>query len=425
MAIIRPFFCIRPCKEKASKIAALPYDVYNRREAKEEALRHPDSFLNIDRAETQFPDDVDMYDEKVYQKAHDMLWEKVADGTFLKEEKRCYYIYELTMQGRTQTGIAACASIDDYENQVIKKHENTRADKEADRIRHVSVCNAQTGPIFLAYRSCQEINEAVLETKKQEPLYDFVADDGIRHRVYRMDNAERIQTVQSAFAGIQEIYIADGHHRAASAVKVGLKRREAYPAYTGEEEFNYFLSVLFPDDQLMIMDYNRVVKDLNGYTPGQFLTKVSEIFDVSEASMKVSTASSKDGYKPMQKGTFSMYLEGKWYLCRIKTKDIPKDPVGSLDVSLLQNLLFAPVLGIQDPKTDSRIDFVGGIRGLGELERRVQEDCKAAFAMYPTSIAELFAVADAGLLMPPKSTWFEPKLRSGLFIHELDGEILQ
>lgn len=416
MAIIRPFFCIRPCKEKADKIAALPYDVYSREEAKEEALRHPDSFLNIDRPETQFPDDVDMYDEKVYRKAHDMLWEKVADGSFLKEEKQCYYIYELTMQGRMQTGIVACASIDDYENQVIKKHENTRTDKEADRIRHVDVCNAQTGPIFLAYRSCQAINEIVLETKKQEPLYDFVTDDGVRHRVYRMDQAEHIQAVQSEFANIQEIYIADGHHRAASAVKVGQKRRKAHPAYTGEEEFNFFLSVLFPDDQLMIMDYNRVVKNLNGYSPEEFLAKVSEIFDVEEFT--------GDNPKPLQKGMFSMYLEGKWYSCQVKAKDIQRiqqDPVGRLDVSLLQNLLLGPVLGIQDPKTDSRIDFVGGIRGLEELERRVREDCKVAFAMYPTSIAELFAVADAGLLMPPKSTWFEPKLRSGIFIHELDG----
>lgn len=420
MADIRPFLCIRPCKEKAGKIAALPYDVYNRREAKQEALRNPDSFLNIDRAETQFADDMDMYDDRVYQKAHDMLWERVADGSFVKEKERCFYVYELTMQGRTQTGIVACASIDDYQNQVIKKHENTRAEKEADRIRHVDVCNAQTGPIFLAYRSCKAINEAVLETKKKEPLYDFTAEDGVTHRVYRMDDAARIQAVKAAFADIREIYIADGHHRAASAVKVGLKRRGAHPSYTGEEEFNYFLSVLFPDDQLMIMDYNRVVKDLNGYTPQEFLKKAGELFYIEETGIGQAV---EDARKPRQKGTFSMYLAGKWYSCRVKEQDIPDDPVGSLDVSLLQNLLLGPVLGIQDPKTDSRIDFVGGIRGLDELERRVGEDCAAAFAMYPTDIAELFAVADAGLLMPPKSTWFEPKLRSGLFIHELDRRL--
>ncbi len=412
MADIRPFFCIRPCREKAEKIAALPYDVYSREEAKKAVAGNPDSFLNIDRAETQFSDDTDIYDEKVYQKARDMLWEKVADGSFIRDEKRCYYIYELTMDERIQTGIAACASIDDYQNQVIKKHENTRPEKEADRIRHVDMCNAQTGPIFLAYRSNQVINRIVSEVKKQEPLYDFVSDDGIRHRVFAMCEEPHIQAVQSAFAAMKEIYIADGHHRAASAVKVGFKRRQEHPGYTGQEEFNYFLSVLFPDDQLMIMDYNRVVKDLGGLTEKEFLEKTAKIFDVKKADGK--------DPGPHKKGDFSMYLNGEWYLCTIRPQDIPKDPVKSLDVSLLQDLLLNPVLGIQDPKTDKRIDFVGGIRGLKELEKRVAKDCKAAFAMYPTDIAELFAVADAGLLMPPKSTWFEPKLRSGLFIHELD-----
>lgn len=413
MADIRPFLCIRPCREKADKIAALPYDVYSREEAKQAVAGNPDSFLNIDRAETQFPDDVDTYDEKVYQKAHDLLWDMVADGSFVRDEKRGYYVYELTMDGRTQTGIAACASIDDYQNQVIKKHENTRADKEADRIRHVDICNAQTGPIFLAYRSNEAINKAVAEAVKQAPLYDFVSDDGISHRVFAMHDDAQIQAVQNAFAAMQEIYIADGHHRAASAVKVGLKRREAHAGYTGEEEFNYFLSVLFPDDQLMIMDYNRVVKDLNGYSKEAFLEKIRTVFDVKEAA--------KENRTPQKKGSFSMYLDGSWYLCTVKEKDIPNDPVGSLDVSLLQNLLLEPMLGIHDPKTDGRIDFVGGIRGLDELERRVAKDCAAAFAMYPTDISELFAVADAGMLMPPKSTWFEPKLRSGLFIHELDS----
>lgn len=412
MADIRPFSCIRPCREKADRIAALPYDVYSREEAKQAALGNPDSFLNIDRPETQFSDDTDMYAEKVYQKAHDLLWGKVADGSLIRDEKRCYYIYELTMDGRTQTGIAACASIDDYEHQIIKKHENTRPEKEADRVRHVDVCNAQTGPIFLAYRSDEKINRIVEEVKKQAPLYDFVSDDGVRHRVFRMGQDAQIWSVQQAFAAMQAIYIADGHHRAASAVKVGLKRRKAHAGYTGSEEFNYFLSVLFPDDQLMIMDYNRVVKDLAGMTPAEFLEKAGTVFDLKKVS--------GDGRRPQKKGEFSMYLDGSWYLCTVRPSDIPPDPVKSLDVSLLQDLLLEPVLGIHDPKTDSRIDFVGGIRGLDELERRVQKDCAAAFAMYPTDISELFAVADAGLLMPPKSTWFEPKLRSGLFIHELD-----
>lgn len=411
MAKIRPFAAIRPRREMAEKIAALPYDVYNRKEAKKEVESHPDSFLKIDRAETQLEDFVDTYDARVYQKAHDTLWDMVENGSFLREEERCYYIYELTMNGRVQTGITACASIDDYENGVIKKHENTRADKEIDRINHVDICNAQTGPIFLAYRSNEVINGIVAEVKQEEAVYDFVAEDGIRHRVWVISKEEQIEAVEKAFDGIGEIYIADGHHRAASAVKVGLKRRAEHPDYDGAEEFNFFLSVLFPDEQLMIMDYNRVVKDLGGLTETEFLKKVSQLFYVKKIE--------NEEKKPGQKGYFSMYLGGSWYRCQMKSEDIPNDPVGGLDVSVLQDKLLAPVLHITDPKTDDRIDFVGGIRGMEELERRCSLDCAAAFAMYPTSIGELFAVADAGLLMPPKSTWFEPKLRSGLFIHEL------
>ena len=411
MADIRPFACIRPCREKAERIAALPYDVYDRKEAKEEVLREPESFLKIDRAETQFSDDYDMYAPEVYRKAHDILWDMVEHGDFIREEKPCYYIYELTMNGRTQTGIAACASIDDYENGVIKKHENTRAEKEQDRIRHVDVCNAQTGPIFLAYRADGVIDRVVASEKQTEPEYDFISPDGVRHRVWVVDGEQQIDTISREFRKISQIYIADGHHRAASAVKVGLKRRKEHPGYTGEEAFNYFLSVLFPDEELYIMDYNRVVRDLNGMTADQFLQKMKEIFEVSPLE--------SENKKPEKKGTFSMYLEENWYLCKIREADIPDDPVRRLDVSLLQELLLTPVLGISDPKTDKRIDFVGGIRGTKELERRCHLDAKAAFAMYPTSIRELFAVADAGLLMPPKSTWFEPKLRSGIFIHAL------
>lgn len=412
MATIRPFCAIRPAKERADKIAALPYDVYNRKEAKAAVEQNPESFLRIDRAETQFADTVDTYDPVVYQKAHDTLWGMVRDGSFVMEDKRCYYIYELTMEGRAQTGIVACASIDDYETGVIKKHENTRAEKEQDRIRHVDACNAQTGPIFLAYRSNPSINAVVDEVKKGDPLYSFTAEDGISHRVWVVSEEPQIAAIHEAFAGIGEIYIADGHHRAASAVRVGQMRREQHPGYTGEEEFNYFLSVLFPDEQLMIMDYNRVIKDLNGLSEETFLEKMSELFDVEKAG--------QEPVKPEGKGNFSMYLGGDWYRCAIRPKDIPNDPVAGLDVSILQDRLFAPVLGIQDPKTDSRIDFVGGIRGLEGLKERCHDDCVAAFAMFPTSIQELFAVADAGLLMPPKSTWFEPKLRSGLFIHPLE-----
>ncbi len=410
MADIKPFLCIRPAEGKAADIAALPYDVYNRKEAKEAVRKNPDSFLKIDRAETQFEDDIDMYDDRVYQKARDILWEMFEKGEFIQEKKPCYYVYELTMDGRMQTGIVACASIDDYADGIIKKHENTRAEKEADRIRHVDICNAQTGPIFLAYRANAVIREAVGRAKERRALYDFVSEDGISHRVYKISDVSDIEKIQNAFAEIGEIYIADGHHRAASAVKVGFMRREKQPSYTGEEEFNYFLSVLFPDEELMILDYNRLVKDFNGYTEAEFLEKAGEIFEVTQL----------DGArKPQEKGEISMYLSGTWYCLKIKEKDRSEDPVEGLDVSLLQNLLLNPVLGIQDPKTDARIDFVGGIRGLKELERRVEEDCAVAFAMYPTSIQELFAVADAGMLMPPKSTWFEPKLRSGLFIHAL------
>ena len=412
MAEIKPFFCIRPSQELVSRVAALPYDVYNREEACEEVKREPLSFLAIDRAETQFDSSVDTYDERVYKKAKELLEERILDGTFVTDEKECYFLYQLTMNGRSQTGIVACASIDDYQNQVIKKHENTRADKEADRIHHVDICNAQTGPIFLAYRSNPVLNEVTEQVKKEAPLYQFVSLDGIGHTVWKVEEEQKIALIRDTFAFIEQIYIADGHHRAASAVKVGLKRREEHPDYTGKEEFNYFLSVLFPDDQLMIMDYNRVVKDLNGYSAEEFLKKAEESFVVEAVGEKP--------YSPVKVHEMGMYLDGIWYRLEAKPEICVNHPVEGLDVSILQNALLTPVLGIGDPKTDKRIDFVGGIRGLKELERRAQTDMRVAFAMYPTSIGQLFDVADAQLLMPPKSTWFEPKLRSGLFIHRLD-----
>ncbi|WP_321003523.1 DUF1015 domain-containing protein [Eisenbergiella porci] len=412
MAEIRPFCAYRPKKGLEGRIAALPYDVYNRAEAKAEVQKEPLSFLSVDRAETQFDDSVDVYADCVYEKARELLWKRIEEGYFVQEESPVYYIYELIMDGRSQTGITACASVDDYLGQVIKKHENTRADKEADRIRHVEACDAQTGPIFLAYRSRPVINEIVAAYKKEEPLYDFTAEDGITHRVWRIGRPQDVDAIHAAFSEINEIYIADGHHRCASAVKVSQMRRQAKPGYTGEEPFNFFLSVLFPDDQLMIMDYNRVVKDLNGYTEEEFLGKIGESFDIEECGEGVS-------HRPEAKAVFGMCLDGKWYRLKARPEICPTDPVKGLDVSILQDSLLGPVLGIKDPKTDKRIDFVGGIRGMKELERRVNEDCRVAFAMYPTSISELFAVADAGELMPPKSTWFEPKLRSGLFIHSL------
>ncbi len=411
MARIVPFKAIRPSKEEAAIIAALPYDVYSRKEAYEKVKEQPNSFLAIDRPETQFPEDVDMYSDAVYNKAAEMLNQWIEQGRFIQDAEDFYYVYELTMDGRSQTGIVACASIDDYGNSVIKKHENTRAEKEQDRIRHVDTCSAQTGPIFLAYRADNSISGVVAKTKTRRPIYDFTAEDGIKHRCWIIDDMMSKALIATAFDKMDSIYIADGHHRAASAVKVGMKRRQENPGYTGKEDFNFFLSVLFPDEELKIYDYNRVVKDLNGLAPEELLEELDSIVEILETS--------SSPIRPKAKGQWSMLLESTWYLCQVKEELIVDDPVEGLDVSLLQNMVLEPLLGIEDPKTDDRIDFVGGIRGLEELERRCNEDCQVAFAMYPTSIAELFDVADAGLLMPPKSTWFEPKLRSGLFIHRI------
>lgn len=413
MAVIKPFSSIRPASGLASSIAALPYDVYNRREAKEVVAQNPLSFLKIDRAETQFPDDTDMYSQAVYDRARETLAEMIADGSFIREESDCYYIYELTMDGRSQTGLVGCASIDDYENRIILKHENTRADKEEDRIRHVDTCSAQTGPIFLSYR--EDGSQVLLndEVRNQATLlYDFISDDGVRHRVWKIDSPAHIAQISKTLGTVPVLYIADGHHRAASAVKVGLKRRAEHPDYDGSEEFHYFLSVLFPENQLHIYDYNRVVHDLNGYTFAQFLDTIKSGFEVMPMG--------SEAFRPAKKGEMGMYGEGCWYKLSVKPELVCDDPVDSLDVSLLQNLILSPVLGIKDPKTDTRIDFVGGIRGLLELQHMVDaRKDGVAFAMYPTSMAELLAVADADRLMPPKSTWFEPKLRSGLFIHQI------
>lgn len=410
MADIRAFCGFRPRADLAGQIAALPYDVYNSKEAREEVKTHPLSFLRIDRAETQFPEGTDLYSPEVYQKAKELLQGMVADGSYIQDQTPCYYLYELTMMGRAQTGIVACSSIDDYQNNIIKKHENTREEKEQDRIRHVDVCNAQTGPIFLAYRSSQDINRIVDRVKKDAPVYDFVSEDEIGHRVWVIDCQEDVERIRDTFAKIQEVYIADGHHRAASAVKVGLKRRAEHPDYDGSEEFNYFLSVLFPHDQLMIMPYNRVVADLNGMSKEEFLQKLAEKFTITESKVPV---------QPEKKATFGLFLNQQWYTLEAHKEILSEDPVEGLDVSILQREVLTPLLKIQDPRTDKRIDFVGGIRGLQELERRANEDMQLAFSMYPTSIQELFSVADANKLMPPKSTWFEPKLRSGIFVHQL------
>ena len=410
MAKVKPFKAYRPTKELISKVAALPYDVYSSAEAREIVKDNPLSFLNIDRAETQFPEGYDMYSKEVYEKARDLLWNEIENGVFVQDTDEYYYIYEQTMNGRTQTGIVGLSSIDDYLSGVIKKHENTREDKEIDRINHVDTCNAQTGPIFLCYRNDDRITQILNKTKESVPVYDFVSEGNVHNRVWIIDQKDDIDAVSKAFSEMEHTYIADGHHRCASAVKVGLKRRERSASQDHDQEYDFFLSVLFPDKELQIMDYNRVVKDLNGLRPDLFLARLKEKFVVTESDVPV---------RPDKKGNFGMYLDEKWYILEATSDIIDIDVVEGLDVSILQNEVLYPILGIKDPRTDKRIDFIGGIRGLDELEKRCHEDMRVAFSMHPTSIDELFAVADQGRLMPPKSTWFEPKLLSGMFIHAL------
>jgi Uncharacterized conserved protein len=413
MATIKPFKAVRPFPEKAQDVAALPYDVYNREEAAIAARGKLDSFLRVDRPETTLDERIKINDPFVYETARKNLEKLFHRNALTQDTKDCLYIYELIMDGRSQAGLVVCTAIDEYLDNTIKKHELTRADKEEDRIKHVDACNANTGPIFLTYRAQDAINEMVDSWRKaNEPVYDFVAEDGITHRAWIVDDEAVINGLIEKFGHVDSLYIADGHHRSASAVKVGLMRREANPEYTGEEEFNYFLSVLFPDEQLYIMDYNRVVKDLNGLSVEEFLNVLSEKFDVTPKDAEPVT--------PPQKGSFGLFVDKKWYLLTVKEGVYdPADPVNSLDVAILQNNILIPILGIGDIRTDKRIDFVGGIRGLNELERRVSEDMVLAFSMYPTAIEELMNIADADMVMPPKSTWFEPKLRSGLFIHNL------
>ena len=423
--IVKPFAAVRPTARVADQVAALPYDVYDRAEAVAAVDGEPLSFLNIDRPETQFPADADMYAPEVYAKARELFDARRADGTFVTEPAPCFYLYELTMNEHSQTGVVACCAIDDYLENVIKKHENTLEKKELDRIRHIDALDAQTGPIFLTYRDSDAIDILVAAAKKTAPLYDFTGEDGVTHRVWRMAAASEEVACSQAYAGLVAAfakvpcaYIADGHHRAASAVKVGLARRESNPGYDGTEEFNYFMSVLFPASQLSILAYNRVVRDLNGLTKDEFLNALAgengpfEIIHTQESQLE-----------PIDKGAVGMYLDREWYGLGVKPEFESSDPVDGLDVSILQEKVLAPILGIGDPRTDERIEFVGGIRGLRELERKVNcidargDGPAVAFAMFPTSIDELLNVADAGRLMPPKSTWFEPKLRSGLFAH--------
>ena len=413
MATIRPFKAIRPEKEYASKVISLPYDVMNRKEAAEMAEGNPYSFLHICRAEIDLPKQENQYDVTVYEKAKANIQKYLEDGVFVTEDKPALYFYRQIMDGRVQTGVVGCVSVDEYKNNTIKKHEFTRVEKEIDRINHFDVCDANTEPIFLTYRDDKRIR-SILEgfAENNEPIYDVTTSDGIRHILWVMDDEELVANLVGLFGEIPALYIADGHHRSASACKVGEKRREENPDYTGDEEFNFFMAVVFPDNDLKIFDYNRVIKDLNGNTVEQFIIK-------AEAAGFIVEEKGEEIYYPERKHVFSMYLEGKWYKVTAKDEIIPDHVTDSLDVAVLQNSLLGPVLGIEDPRTDKRIDFVGGIRGLEELKKRVESDMKIAFAVYPVDVTDLLEVADNNMVMPPKSTWFEPKLGSGLFVHSL------
>ncbi len=413
MAVFRPFKALRPTPEYASKVAALPYDVMNSEEAKVMVEGNPYSFLHVDKAEVDLPDCTDIYCDEVYAKANENLLKLESDGICKMDETPCFYIYQQIMNGRAQTGLVGCAWVDDYINNRIKKHELTRADKEADRIRHVDTCDANTGPIFLCYKGQAEITDIIETYKQGTPEYNFTTDDGISNTVWVINDAEACKKLADLLGNVGDFYIADGHHRCASAVNVAKMRREQNPDYNGTEEFNFFLAVLFPAESLEIMDYNRVVKDLNNNTESEFIDKIKADFVVEDAPC--------DGaYHPEAKHTFGMYMSGKWYKLTAKDGTFdPQNPVDQLDVSILQKNLLTPILNIGDPRTDKRIDFIGGIRGLGELERLVDGGMAVAFSMYPTTLDDLMAIADANLIMPPKSTWFEPKLLSGLFIHKL------
>lgn len=411
MAQIRAFKAIRPTPEMAHKVAALPYDVYSSDEARKIVEENPLSFLKIDRAETQFPVGADMYSKMVYEKAALALKEMKSLGAFVQDETECFYIYELIMDGRSQRGLVCCASIDDYLSGVIRRHENTRVDKEIDRIRHVDICSAHTGPIFIAYRSDETMQHVIEKIVQTGPLYDFVSEDEIRHRVWKIDDDSIISLILEAFEKMSHLYIADGHHRAASAVKVGLKRRCEQADYDGTEEYNYFLSVLFDESELKIFDYNRVVHNIDENISVNLVKRLGAKFKITEYGNEI--------VRPSKKGEFGMYIRGHWYLLKVQQDIQNSDVVEGLDVSILQNHILSPIFGITEPKTDPNIQFVGGIRGLEALMKIVdQEEHAVAFTLYPTSMEELLAVADEGRLMPPKSTWFEPKLRSGLFIHE-------
>ncbi|MCW3126686.1 MAG: hypothetical protein JWO03_2344 [Bacteroidetes bacterium] len=411
MAIIRPFRALRPAPKLAAQVAALPYDVMNTEEAREMAAGNPYSFLHVSRAEIDLPVGIDVHLPVVYEKASENFQKFIQNGTLVQDAKPCLYVYAQTMNGRRQTGLVACSSIEDYFNDVIKKHEYTRPEKEQDRIEHMLVVKAHVGPIFLTYAPHAGMKQIVAAVVTGTPVNDFTSEDGIRHQLWVIDNDKDVAAISGFFQkDIPYTYIADGHHRTASAAKVGQKLRDQNPAHTGQEEYNYFLSVLFPADELAIMDYNRVIKDLNGMSKEILLAGLKEKFEISE----IDNASAK----PTQLHEFAMYLDHQWYRLTAFVGTYATDPIGILDASVLQNNVLTPLFGIVDQRTDKRIDFVGGIRGLGQLEKRVDSgEMAVAFALYPVSLPQLMDIADSGNVMPPKSTWFEPKLRDGLVCH--------
>jgi len=413
MAIVKPFKALRPNKDNAHLVASVPYDVVNREEAKQFASGNSLSFLHVTRAEIDLPEGVSSYSKEVYEKAKENLNKLISSAPLITEDKSCYYLYRLIMDGRSQIGVTATFAVDDYDNDVILKHEKTRKVKEDDRTNHIVTTESQTGVVFLTYRGKDSINSAVSETiNSTDPLYDFTASDGIKHTVWIVPNKFN-QLIEDEFKKIDKFYVADGHHRAKSASRAREEKKKSNPSHTGKEEYNFFIAVVFPADQLKILPYNRVVLDLNGKSKNEFLNEISEKFEVNKSTVK----------EPAEQRTFGMYLDGEWYMLEARdsilaSNTLSKSVGDSLDVSILQNFLLTPVLGIDDPRTNDRIDFIGGIRGTKELEKLVDTGkASVAFSLYPVSVEDLMKISDAGEVMPPKSTWFEPKLRDGLLTH--------
>ncbi|HBG44836.1 MAG TPA: DUF1015 domain-containing protein [Firmicutes bacterium] len=415
MSKIIPFRGLRPAADLVTKVASLPYDVMDTEEARKMVEGNPKSFLHVTRSEVDLDPNIDPYNMQVYEKARQTLDQFIKDGIMIQDPKPCFYVYKQKMGNHVQVGLVAGASVDEYQAGTIKKHELTRADKELDRTNHVNITGAQTGPVFLTYRAVTAINHIMEKVMEQKPVYDFVAEDGIGHTLYVVNDDNTIKAIENEFAKLNVLYIADGHHRSASASAVRELRKKENPNHTGNENYNYFLAVIFPHDMMQIMDYNRVVKDLNGLSTEEFLKRAGQVFTIERLPQGSAPA------KPTQRHHFGMYLQGSWYRITAKPGTFDeKDPVAALDVSILQENLLSPVLAIGNPRTDKRINFVGGIRGMKELEKRVDQDGYAvAFAFYPTAIEELMAIADAGKIMPPKSTWFEPKLRDAMVVHKL------